>query len=84
MKASVDECGYACRRAKAYCLCGTNVGRYECACDAGYYLFASHCVREFSFYSHLRVTFLPIVYRYSKLPYCNNLILALYTFIWSI
>jgi len=45
---AANECSRTCVRARAHCLCGTNVGRYECACDAGYYQFASRCVREFS------------------------------------
>lgn len=44
--AAMSECGHTCWRARAHCLCGTNVGRYECACDPGYKFFGSRCVRK--------------------------------------
>ena len=49
--AAVSDCGGSCVRTRgAHCLCGTSVGRYQCACDAGHHLFASRCVREFSWW----------------------------------
>ena len=44
--ASMDECGGTCLRARGHCMCGTNVGRHECACDPGHHFFASRCIRK--------------------------------------